>query len=288
MSNRLRDQLDEDLVLAPGVWDGLTAVIAEQAGFSALCASGFAISASLGYPDAELYTMTENLHAVRTIREASPLPLVADIDTGYGNAVNAVRTAQRFLDAGVEAVFMEDQESPKRCPLTTGATLPLLDVTAAAGKIRAVKDTVGTDMLVIARTDARGDDALRRAVAYVEAGADLIMPVTKTFDTVEEWAACHAEVGVPLMATLTASAWTEKAFTPEVMREIGVGLAILPTQLLMAVAGVAERTLGRLARDEAPTKVGEDERAMAHHRFVDLIGTADVERLQHTYLPESA
>lgn len=288
MSNRLRDQLDEDLVLAPGVWDGLTAVIAEQAGFSALCASGFAISASLGYPDAELYTMTENLHAVRTIREASPLPLVADIDTGYGNAVNAVRTAQRFRDAGVEAVFMEDQESPKRCPLTTGATLPLLDVTAAAGKIRAVKDTVGTDMLVIARTDARGDDALRRAVAYVEAGADLIMPVTKTFDTVEEWAACHAEVGVPLMATLTASAWTEKAFTPEVMREIGVGLAILPTQLLMAVAGVAERTLGRLARDEAPTKVGEDERAMAHHRFVDLIGTADVERLQHTYLPESA
>ena len=288
MPNRLRDQLDEDLVLAPGVWDGLTAVIAEQAGFSALCASGFAISASLGYPDAELYTMTENLHAVRTIREASSLPLVADIDTGYGNAVNAVRTARRFLDAGVEAVFMEDQESPKRCPLTTGAALPLLDVTAAAGKIRAVKDTVGDDMMVIARTDARGDEALRRAVAYVEAGADLIMPVTKTFDTVEEWAACHAEVGVPLMATLTASAWTEKAFTPEVLREIGVGLAILPTQLLMAVAGVAERTLSRLARDEAPAQVGEDEGAMAHHRFVDLIGTADVERIQHTYLPESA
>ena len=93
---------------------------------------------------------------------------------------------------------------------------------------------------------------------------------------------------MPLMATLTASAWTEKAFTPEVMREIGVGLAILPTQLLMAVAGVAERTLGRLARDEAPAQVGEDEGAMAHHRFVDLIGTADVERIQHTYLPESA
>ncbi|MFD1858404.1 isocitrate lyase/PEP mutase family protein [Aeromicrobium camelliae] len=288
MPNRLRAQLDDDLVIAPGVWDGLTAVLAEQAGFSALCASGFAISASLGYPDAELYTMTENLQAVRTIREASSLPLVADIDTGYGNAVNAVRTARRFLDAGVEAVFMEDQESPKRCPLTTGAALPLLDVTTAAGKVRAVKDTVGDEVLVIARTDARGDEAIRRALAYVEAGADLIMPVTKTFSTVEEWARCHAEVGVPLMATLTASAWTEKAFTPAVMREIGVGLAILPTQLLMTVAGAAERTLARLARGDDPATVGTAENAMAHDRFVDLIGTADVERLQHTYLPESA
>lgn len=288
MTNRLRQQLDDGLVVAPGVWDGLTAVLAEAAGFKALCASGFAVSASLGYPDAELYTMTENLHAARTIREASALPLIADIDTGYGNAVNAVRTARRFMDAGVEAVFMEDQESPKRCPLTTNATLPLLEIDTAAAKVRAVKDTVGDNMLVIARTDARGDEALRRASAYVDAGADLIMPVTKTFDTVEEWARCHAEVGVLLMATLTASAWTERAFTPEVMRQIGVGLAILPTQLLMAVAGTAERTLRRLAEGAAPAEVGEEERAMPHSRFVDMIGTADVERLQHTYLPASA
>jgi len=288
MSNRLRDQLDEGLVIAPGVWDGLTAVLAERAGFRTLCASGFAVSAALGYPDAELYTMSENLEAVRRIREASPLPLVADIDTGYGNAVNAVRTARRFMDAGVEAVFMEDQESPKRCPLTTDATLPLLDTATAALKVRAVKDTVGDRVLVIARTDARGDEALARAAAYVEAGADLIMPVTKTFSTVEEWAKCHAEVGVPLMATLTASAWTEREFTPEVMREIGVGLALLPTQLLMSVAGAAERTLARLARGDAPAEVGTDEGAMPHATFVDVIGTDEVERLQHAYLPASA
>ncbi|MFY0405512.1 isocitrate lyase/PEP mutase family protein [Solicola sp. PLA-1-18] len=286
MGNPLRTMIDQDLVLAPGVWDGLTARLAEQAGFEALCASGFAVSASLGFPDAELYTMSENLQAVRTIRESSTLPLVADIDTGYGNAVNAARTARRFADAGVQAVFMEDQRSPKRCPLAVGAELPLVDVEEAAGKVRAVKDAGGDDLLVVARTDAKGDDALRRAEAYVSAGADLIMPVTKTFSSVEEWARCHERVGVPLMATLTASAWTERELTPDVMREIGVRLALLPTQVLMSVAGAARATLRRLAKGEPPAEVSAD--AMPHHEFVDLIGMAEVESLQRKYLPADA
>jgi methylisocitrate lyase len=288
----LRQMIDEDLVHAPGVWDGLTARLAEQAGFRALCASGFAVSASLGYPDAELYTMTENLDAVRRVREASRLPVVADIDTGYGNAVNASRTARRFADAGVQAVFMEDQLSPKRCPLTTGADVPLLETHEAAGKVRAVVDAAresvadpSQQMLVVARTDARGDDALRRMEAYVAAGADLVMPVTKTFTTVEEWRRCHETLGVPLMATLTASAWTEKALTPEVCREVGVRLALLPTQLLMSVAQAAQTTLMRLAKGEDPATVGAD--AMGHATFVDVIGTAEVDRLRDTYLPAS-
>lgn len=274
--------ISDRLVHAPGVWDGLTARLAEQAGFPALCASGFAISAALGYPDAELYTMSENLHAVRTIREASTLPVIADIDTGYGNAVNAARTARRFADAGVAAVFMEDQRSPKRCPLIPGAEIELTDLAEAQGKVRAVKDAAG-DMIVIARTDAKGDEALRRAEAYVQAGADMIMPVTKTFSSVEEWAKCHDLVGVPLMATLTASAWTEREFTPEVMEQIGVRLALLPTQVLMAVTGAAQQALRRLAAGEAPAAVSED--GLSHHDFVGLIGMDEVERQQQKYLP---
>lgn len=270
------------LVRAPGVWDGLTARLAEQAGFGALCASGFAISAALGYPDAELYTMSENLQAVRTVREASTLPVIADIDTGYGNAINAARTARRFADAGVAAVFMEDQRSPKRCPLIPGAEVDLVDEVEAAGKVRAVKDAAG-DMIVIARTDAKGDDALRRAEAYVAAGADMIMPVTKTFSTVEEWAKCREVAGVPLMATLTASAWTEREFTPEVMGQIGVRIALLPTQLLMAVSGAAQSCLQRLAAGEPPASVSAD--GMDHHAFVDMIGMGEIERQQHAYLP---
>ncbi|WP_010225967.1 MULTISPECIES: isocitrate lyase/PEP mutase family protein [unclassified Pseudonocardia] len=278
----LREMISTELVRAPGVWDGLTARLAEQAGFGALCASGFAISAALGYPDAELYTMSENLQAVRTVREASALPVVADIDTGYGNAVNAARTARRFADAGVAAVFMEDQRSPKRCPLIPGAAVDLVGVAEAAGKVRAVKDAAG-DMIVIARTDAQGEDALRRAEAYVEAGADMIMPVTKTFSTVEEWARCREVAGVPLTATLTASAWTEREFTPEVMEQVGVRLALLPTQVLMAVTGAAQRCLQRLAAGEPPASVSAD--GMGHHDFVGLIGMDEIERQQHAYLP---
>ncbi|TCK24821.1 isocitrate lyase/PEP mutase family protein [Pseudonocardia endophytica] len=278
----LHEMISAGLVRAPGVWDGLTARLAEQAGFGALCASGFAISAALGYPDAELYTMSENLQAVRTVREASTLPVIADIDTGYGNAINAARTARRFADAGVAAVFMEDQRSPKRCPLIPGAEVDLVDEVEAAGKVRAVKDAAG-DMIVIARTDAKGDDALRRAEAYVGAGADMIMPVTKTFSTVDEWAKCREVAGVPLMATLTASAWTEREFTPEVMDQIGVRIALLPTQLLMAVSGAAQGCLQRLAAGEPPASVSAD--GMDHHAFVDMIGMDEIERQQHAYLP---
>ncbi len=278
--------MSHGVVYTPGVWDGLTARMAEQAGFSALCASGFAISASLGYPDAELYTMSENLHAVRTIREGSALPLVADIDTGYGNAVNAARTARRFHDAGVAAVFMEDQESPKRCPICVGDPVPLVSPDEAAGKIRAVKDATGDDVVVIARTDSSGADALRRAETYVSAGADMIMPVTKTFSGPDEWAKCHETTGVPLVATLTASAWTEREFTPEVLAQVGVSLALLPTQVLLAAAGAMRDSLRRLAAGEPPADVSAD--ALNHHEFVDLIGFDEVEAAQRAYLPAAA
>ena len=286
MTITLRGLTEQGLVYAPGVWDGLTAKLAEQAGFSALCASGFAVSAALGLPDAELYTMTENLQAVRTIHEASALPLVADIDTGYGNAVNAARTATRFAEAGVQGVFMEDQLSPKKCPICVGEPVDLISVEEASGKVRAVRDSMPADVLLIARTDARGDEAIARAQAYVDAGADMIMPVTKTFDTVEQWENCHRAVGVPLMATLTASTWTEREFTPEVLAQIGVRLALLPTQVLMAATGAARETLRRLAAGEAPADVSAD--ALQHHEFVDLIGFPEVEAQQRKYLPAEA
>ncbi|MGI5229823.1 isocitrate lyase/PEP mutase family protein [Actinoallomurus sp. CA-142502] len=282
-ATRLRELMADDVVFAPGVWDGLTARLAEQAGFRALCASGFAISAALGLPDAELYTMSENLDAVRRIIEASDLPVIADIDTGYGNAVNAARTARRFADAGVAAVFMEDQESPKRCPICVGDPVPVISLEEATGKIRAVRDAVGDRLIVIARTDAAGEEALARAEAYVAAGAEMIMPVTKTFTTVEEWAGCHKRVGVPLMATLTASTWVERDFTPELLREVGVRLALLPTQVLLSATGAMRETLRRLRSGEPPAQVSAD--ALPHHDFVDLIGFADVEKAQEKYLP---
>jgi methylisocitrate lyase len=112
------------------------------------------------------------------------------------------------------------------------------------------------------------------------------MPVTRTFSTVEEWARCHEVAGVPLMATLTASAWTERDFTPEVMTQIGVRIALLPTQILMAVTGAAQQSLRRLASGEPPARVSADH--LAHHDFVALIGMDEIERQQHNYLPAAA
>ncbi|WP_370189655.1 oxaloacetate decarboxylase [Aeromicrobium sp.] len=285
MTNDFREQLADGLVYAPGVWDGLTARIAEQSGFSALCASGFAISASLGLPDAEMYSMSENLDAVRRIRGASRLPVVADIDTGYGNAVNAARTARMFADAGVSAVFMEDQLAPKRCPAATSGVPTLLPAREAAGKVRAVRDEVGDELVLIGRTDGIGDDAIRRAVAYVEAGAEMIMPISKGFPDAESWARLHAEVGVPLMCSLTAWTWTAEQFTSEVLREIGVGLALLPTQILLAATTATRASLERLAAGEPPAEVSRD--YMEHADFLKLIGFDDVLHKQSLYLPET-
>jgi methylisocitrate lyase len=285
MTNHFRDQLADGLVYAPGVWDGLTARIAEQSGFSALCASGFAISASLGLPDAEMYSMSENLDAVRRIRGASRLPVVADIDTGYGNAVNAARTARLFADAGVSAVFMEDQLAPKRCPAATSGAPTLLPVGEAAGKVRAVRDEVGDEIVLIGRTDGIGDDAVRRAVAYVEAGAEMIMPISKGFPDAESWARLHAEVGVPLMCSLTAWTWTAEQFTSEVLREIGVGLALLPTQILLAATTATRASLERLSAGEPPADVSRD--YMEHADFLKLIGFDEVLHQQSLYMPET-
>lgn len=272
-----------DVLYAPGVWDGLSARLAQQAGFSALCASGFAISAGLGLPDAEVFTATENLEAVRKIREASSLPIIADIDTGYGNAINAGRTAANFSRAGVSAVFMEDQVSPKRCPVCVGDPVEVLPIAEAAGKIRAAADALQGESLLIARTDSVGDDAIKRAEAYVKAGADLIMPVSKTFKDLTEWRRCHEAVGVPLVAALTAWTWVERDFTREAMVEVGVKIAFLPTQIVLAAATAMRDSLNRLAKGEASPQVSRN--YMEHEDFARMIGFPEMEKRQLEYLP---
>lgn len=273
----------EGVVQAPGVWDGLSARIADQAGFSAVCASGFAIAAALGMPDAEVFTATEGVEAVRKIHEATDVPIIADIDTGYGNAINAQRTAASMRRAGVSAVFMEDQVSPKRCPICIGDPVDVTPLNEAVGKVRAAKDGLGADALLIARIDAVGDDALKRAEAYVGAGADLIMPVSKTFSSLEDWRRCHELTGVPLVASLTAWTWVEREFTPEVMAQIGVKVAMPATHGVLAAATSLRDAFTRLAAGEPLPDVSGS--YMQHEDFVQMIGFPEMEERQRTYLP---
>lgn len=269
---------------ALGVWDGLSAKAAESAGAQMLCASGFAISASYGLPDAELYTLTENLAAIERIRESSSLPIIADVDTGYGNALNAARMARKFVDRGVDYAFMEDQVSPKECPVSSTAAVEVVDSNVFVGKIRAVKDAVGDDLKLVARIDAHGEEAIRRAAEYAEAGADLIMPVSKTFTTIDEWKDCGKAAQRPLVATLTPSTWIEREFTSDLMKDLNVQIAIYPTQALVAATQAIIDTFRTIAGDmNARADWG-----LSHSDFSTFIGFDDVHRDQVKYLPSKA
>jgi methylisocitrate lyase len=274
----------EDVVFAPGAWDGLSALLIQDAGFKALTSSGFAVSASLGMPDAELYTMTENLEAVRRMAYVTDIPIIADIDTGYGNAVNVMRTVREFEAAGASAIFMEDQLAPKRCPICVGDPLPIIPLPEAVGKIRAAVDARrNADTIIIARCDSHGQDAMERTVAYAEAGADMIMPVTKTFDTIDQFKACHEATGRPLVISLTTSTWVERDFTPEKLKYAGCKIALLPIQVLYAGVTAMRKTLADLvANPYAPASTGNHIR---HHDFVKLIGFPKIEELQLKYMP---
>jgi 2-methylisocitrate lyase-like PEP mutase family enzyme len=165
------------MLLAPFVYDALQAKVAQAAGFETVYMTGFGTAAARGHPDLGLLTLTEMVANARTLAQAVSIPVVCDADTGYGNALNVVRTVHEFEDAGAAAIHIEDQVWPKRCGFLAGkAVIPLEEM---APKIRgAASERRDPDFLVIARTDAlqpKGwDEAERRARAYREAGADLI------------------------------------------------------------------------------------------------------------------
>src|SRR5438128_2431955 len=201
---RLRDALDAGPVLLPGVFNALVGRMAEQMGFSAVYLSGAALSASMALPDVGLVGLTEFVAAAQAITQATPLPLLCDADTGFGEALNVERTVRLFESAGVAGIHLEDQQLPKRCGHLSGKVL--VEAESMAAKIRAaVAARQERDFVLIARTDARGvtgfDDAVRRARLYLDAGADAIFP--EALETADEFAAFARAVQAPLLANMT-------------------------------------------------------------------------------------
>ena len=266
---------------AAGAYDALSARFIQAAGFDALLTSGFGVSASLlGMPDAELYTMTENLGVVRNVTNVVDIPVIADIDTAYGNAINVMRTIREFEATGVAAVIMEDQVAPKRCPICVGGveTIPMDE---AVGKIRAaVEARRNPDMLIIARTDvATEEEAIERAKAYVAAGADVIQPISRTFKTIEGLRALREACGVPL--SLQILGWLEKNLSPAEIESVA-GVATFPLVPLMSIATALQENLAVLARDKTSKNLPRP--VMAHDPFIEMIGFKEIEELQLKYL----
>jgi len=218
MSAAFRALLDRGgVIVKPGAHNALSARIIEAAGFDCLGVSGYAVSATLlGKPDCGLVTADEMVMMARYIAGAVDIPAIADADTGYGNAINVMRTVEDFIRAGVAGIHIEDQVAPKRCGHVAGKQI--VPVEEAVGKYRAaarVRDELDADFVLIARTDARGvaggsvADAIERGKAYLDAGADMIFPegLTTKDEIAEVCAALNARIhynrtGVSPMLTL--------------------------------------------------------------------------------------
>lgn len=273
--------LAQKTVWAAGAYDALSAKLIEEAGFDALLTSGFGISASyLGQPDAELYTMSENLAVTRNAVNAVDIPVVADIDTGYGNAINVMRTVREFENAGVAAVILEDQVAPKRCPICV-AGVEVIPLDEGISKIEAaVAARRDPNMLIIARTDVVTEaEAIERGRAYVKAGADVIQPISKCFSSIEGLRAMRRGCGVPL--SLQVLGWLERDLSPKEIEEVA-GIATFPLVPLMTAAHALRENLKVLAEKRSAKELPRP--VVDHNDFIEFIGFKEVEELQLRYL----
>jgi len=285
-TREFRDRaLNQKTIWAAGAYDALSARFIEAAGFDALLTSGFGVSAShLGLPDAELYTMSENLGVVRNVTNVVNIPVIADIDTGYGNAINVMRTVREFEAIGASAIIMEDQVAPKRCPICVGG-VEVISQEEAVGKIRAaVAARTNPNMLIVARTDVATEaEAIERGKAYVAAGADIIQPISKCFSSIEGLRALRQAVGVPL--SLQILGWLEKKLSPAEIESVA-GMATFALVPLMSVATALQENLAQLVRDKTSHNLPRP--VMAHEPFVDFIGFKEIEQHQLEFLPTPA
>ncbi len=249
--DKLRALLGQDrLHVMPCCFDALSAKLIEQAGFGLTFMSGFATSAArIGEPDLGLMSYGEVADQARLICEATSLPLIADGDTGYGNAMNVRRTVKGFARGGAGAVMIEDQLSPKRCGHTPGKAVVGRD--EAFDRIKAAVDArAEDDILILARTDARHEhglgEAIERAARFAELGADILF--VEAPKTVEEMRQVCAELPGPKMANIVEGGETPDLSHAE-LRDIGYAIAAYPLTLMAAAMQAMVKALDALKTD---------------------------------------
>lgn len=285
MSHDLRNRLARPgIVLAPGVYDAFSALIAEQAGFEALYLSGASIAYTrLGRSDVGLTTYTEVADTLARITERVSLPVIVDADTGFGNALNAMRAVRGLERAGAAMIQLEDQTFPKRCGHLDGKSV--VPAAEMAGKLKAALDArVSSSTLILARTDAVAveglEAALDRAERYLETGVDaLFIEALRTPEQMD--AACRRFKGrAPLLANMVEGGKTPIQSAAELERH-GFGIAIFPGGTARAVAHVLQGYYGSL-REHGTTSPWRD-RMLDFDELNALIGTPELMRLGSSY-----
>ena len=238
-----------EILLAPGVYDALSAALAEQAGFEALYLSGASIAyTALGRSDVGLTTFTEVSEKVAQLRDRVQVPLIVDADTGFGNALNTERTVRGFERCGANILQLEDQSFPKRCGHLDGKSL--VSTQEMVGKIKAATDARhSTDTLIMARTDAVAvegfDAAIERAERYLEAGADILFIEAVRSDEQMQIVNKRFAGRVPLLANMVEGGKTPVKSAEE-LQAIGYSIAIFPGGTVRAVAHLLQNYYGSL------------------------------------------
>jgi 2,3-dimethylmalate lyase len=277
---RLIDQRGYTMV--PGAYDTLTARLVEAAGFAAVYLTGGGYSRASGYPDLGLLSLTENVLFIGRTVEAVGIPVIADADTGYGNAINVIRTVREYEKTGVAGFHIEDQVSPKKCGHYEGKEV--ISRAEMIGKIKAAVDTRRDgDMVIIARSDARAIEGLAAAIdrvnAYLEAGADV--GFVEAPQTVEELRIVGREVRGPALVNVFEGGKTPMIGAQE-LEAMGFRLGIYPSQTHRAAIRAAQRVLAAMKRD-GDTRAIETELATFQERE-DAVGTADWRALEDKYM----
>jgi len=268
--------------MVPGAYDTLTARLVEQAGFDAIYLTGGGYSRANGYPDLGLLTLSENVRFIGLTVEAVGIPVIADADTGYGNAINVIRTVREYEKTGVAAFHIEDQVSPKKCGHYEGKEV--IPVSEMVGKIKAAVDTRrDPDLVIIARSDARAIEGLPAAIdrvnAYLEAGADV--GFVEAPQNIEELRIVGRQVAGPALVNVFEGGKTPMVPARE-LGAMGFRLGIYPSQTHRAAIRAAQKVLTALREDGDTTRV-ESILATFQERE-DAVGTARWRALEEKYL----
>ncbi|MEH2247631.1 isocitrate lyase/PEP mutase family protein [Nostoc sp.] len=282
-SQKLRQLLARpEIIVIPGVYDCLGAKLVEQTGFEVVVTSGFGIAAStLGLPDYGFVTATEMLYSVGRIAQSVNIPLIADLDTGYGNALNVVRTIKDAVQLGVAGVLLEDQEWPKKCGHFEGKRV--ISQAEHVGKIRAAVEARGdSGLVIIARTDVRAslglESAIARGRAYIAAGADILF--VEAPQSIEELKAIAAAFpDVPLVANIV-----EGGKTPEVsvakLQQLGFKIVFFPLTALLAVTKVMTACFLHLKEQGTTTELPD---LVSFQDFQELVGVPQYLQIEQKF-----
>ncbi len=277
-------------LIVPGCYNAMSARVLEAAGFPAIYMSGYGASLSLlGLPDAGLQTLTETAMNARYIAGAVKVPVIADADTGFGNAINVVRTVEEYIRSGLAGMHLEDQVAPKRCGHVAGREV--VDRAEAIGKMRAAHATrqaLDPEFVLIARTDSRGahggslDEAIWRANALLDAGADLAF-VEGPKDMAEIERVCK-EVKGPVFYNMTG---ISPRMDREQMKKLGIAITILPG-VSMRASIIAMYDLAVAIRDKGPMAEAEFNRTLKDHPLGnthEFAGFDRIRELEESFLP---